>query len=73
MSPSPTPATLRTDVIALLRQMSAKMASPLGGILRGLLAEMARDAELAGLIREQIHTAGPADDPDHPGTRRRAR
>ncbi|MEV5279525.1 MULTISPECIES: TetR/AcrR family transcriptional regulator [unclassified Streptomyces] len=55
----PDTGTLRTDVIALLRQMSAKMDSPLGGILRGLLAEMARDAELAGLIREHIHKAGP--------------
>ncbi|MFI6684025.1 TetR/AcrR family transcriptional regulator [Streptomyces sp. NPDC050485] len=54
----PDTGALRTDVIALLGQLSTKMASPLGGILRGLLAEMARDPELAGLIREHIHTAG---------------
>ncbi|MFJ8314020.1 MULTISPECIES: TetR/AcrR family transcriptional regulator [unclassified Streptomyces] len=58
--PAPDTGALRTDVIALLRQISHKMASPLGGIMRGLLPEMTRDAELAGLIREHIHTAGPA-------------
>jgi AcrR family transcriptional regulator len=51
--------TLRTDMLALLRQMAATMATPQGGILRGLLAEMSHDAELAGLIREQIYAAGP--------------
>ncbi|MFH8591728.1 TetR/AcrR family transcriptional regulator [Streptomyces rimosus] len=51
--------TLRGDVIALLRQMSAKMATPIGGILRGLLGEMTRDPEFARLIRERIHTVGP--------------
>jgi AcrR family transcriptional regulator len=56
----PDTGALRTDVIALLRQMSAKMASPLGGILRGLLAEMTRDPEFSRLIRERFHTVGPA-------------
>jgi AcrR family transcriptional regulator len=56
----PDTGELRADVISLLRQMSAKMSSPLGGILRGLLAEMTRDEEFARLIRERIHTAGPA-------------
>jgi len=56
----PDTGALRTDVIALLRQMSAKMAGPLGGILRGLLAEMTRDPEFARLIRERFHTVGPA-------------
>jgi hypothetical protein len=46
--------------MALLRQISAKMASPLGGILRGLLAEMTRDPEFARLVRERVHTLGPA-------------
>jgi AcrR family transcriptional regulator len=56
----PDTGALRTDVIALLRAMSAKMDSPLGGILRGLLAEMTRDPEFARLIRERVYTAGPA-------------
>ncbi|MFG3280820.1 TetR/AcrR family transcriptional regulator C-terminal ligand-binding domain-containing protein [Streptomyces sp. NPDC048111] len=51
---------LRGDVLGLLRQTAATMASPLGGIMRGLLAEMTRDAELAELIRERIHTLRPA-------------
>jgi hypothetical protein len=40
--------------------MSAKMASPLGGILRGLLAEMTHDPEFGRLIRERVHNVGPA-------------
>jgi AcrR family transcriptional regulator len=56
----PDTGSLRTDVIALLRQMSAKMATPLGGILRGLLAEMTRDPEFGRLIRERVHKVGPA-------------
>jgi AcrR family transcriptional regulator len=56
----PDTGALRTDVIALLRRMSAKMAGPLGDILRGLLAEMTRDPDLAGLILERVHSVGPA-------------
>jgi AcrR family transcriptional regulator len=56
----PDTGALRTDVIALLRAMSDKMDSPLGGILRGLLAEMTRDPEFARLVRERVYTAGPA-------------
>jgi AcrR family transcriptional regulator len=56
----PDSGELRTDVILLLRQLSAKMASPLGGILRGLLAEMTGDPEFGRLIRERIHDVGPA-------------
>lgn len=55
----PDTGELRADVLALLRQLSAKMASPLGGILRGLLAEMTRDEEFARLVREQIQATGP--------------
>jgi AcrR family transcriptional regulator len=55
----PDTGELRADVLALLRQLSAKMASPLGGILRGLLAEMTRDEEFARLVREQIQGTGP--------------
>ncbi|AFU01293.1 TetR/AcrR family transcriptional regulator [Nocardia brasiliensis] len=54
----PDTGALRTDVIALLRQMSAKMATPFGGIMRGLLAEMTRDAELGRLIRERVQRVG---------------
>ncbi len=56
----PDTGALRMDVIILLRQMSARMAGPLGGILRGLLAEMTRDPEFARLIRERVHPAGPS-------------
>jgi AcrR family transcriptional regulator len=56
----PDTGALRTDVILLLRAMSATMDSPLGGMLRGLLAEMTRDAEFARLVRERVYTAGPA-------------
>ncbi|MEV5598099.1 TetR/AcrR family transcriptional regulator [Streptomyces sp. NPDC052496] len=55
----PDTGTLRGDMIALLRQMSAKMASPIGGMLRGLLTEMTRDPEFARLIRERFHSVGP--------------
>ena len=47
-------------MILLLRQLSAKMASPLGGILRGLLAEMTHNPDLGRLIRERLHNPGPA-------------
>ncbi|WP_216895324.1 TetR/AcrR family transcriptional regulator [Nocardia alni] len=51
--------SLRTDMIAVLRQMAANMATPFGGILRGLLSEMTRDPEFGRLIRERVHTSGP--------------
>lgn len=56
----PDTGVLRTDVIALLEQLSSRMASPFGDILRGLLTEMTRDAEFARLVRERVHTVGPA-------------
>jgi AcrR family transcriptional regulator len=56
----PDSGSLREDVIALLRQMSAKMASPEGSMLRGLLADLTRDPDFGRLIREHVHTAGPA-------------
>ena len=55
----PDTGNLRADVLALLRQVAASMASPLGGILRGLLTEMTRDPEFARLIHERIHAVGP--------------
>ncbi|MEW1654119.1 MULTISPECIES: TetR/AcrR family transcriptional regulator [unclassified Streptomyces] len=57
----PNTGDLRSDVIALMRQIAAKMDSPLGGILRGLLAEMTRDPEFSALIRARLHTVGPAN------------
>ncbi|WP_328314474.1 TetR/AcrR family transcriptional regulator [Streptomyces sp. NBC_00442] len=56
----PDTGELRGDVLLLLRQMAATMATPLGDIMRGLLAEMTRDPELAELIRQRIHTVRPA-------------
>ncbi|MEU9101366.1 TetR/AcrR family transcriptional regulator [Streptomyces sp. NPDC048361] len=56
----PDTGELRGDVLVLLRQMAAKMASPFGDLMRGLLAEMTRDPELAELIRQRIHTVRPA-------------
>ncbi|OPC79316.1 TetR family transcriptional regulator [Embleya scabrispora] len=58
-SEAPDTGALRSDMIALLREMAAKMAGPLGGILRGLLAETTHDPELARLLRERMHTVGP--------------
>ncbi|MFI1586009.1 TetR/AcrR family transcriptional regulator [Embleya sp. NPDC020630] len=55
----PDTGDLRADVLALLREMAAKLAGPLGGILRGLLAETTHDPELARLVRERMHTVGP--------------
>ncbi|MET9491007.1 TetR/AcrR family transcriptional regulator [Nocardia sp. NPDC006630] len=56
----PDTGSLREDVISLLRQISAKMTTPFGGLLRGLIAEMNRDPEFGRLIRERVHGAGPA-------------
>jgi AcrR family transcriptional regulator len=56
----PDTGALRTDVISLLCQMSAKMASPLGAILRGLLGEMTRDPALATIVKDRLHKSGPA-------------
>ena len=56
----PDTGDLRTDVLDLLRQVAARLATPIGGIVRGLLAETARDPELSGLLRERMHKAGPA-------------
>jgi AcrR family transcriptional regulator len=55
----PDTGVLRTDVISLLRQVSAKMGSTLGDTLRGLLAELACDPDFVRLIREGVHSGGP--------------
>ncbi|MDN5917561.1 MAG: TetR/AcrR family transcriptional regulator [Pseudonocardia sp.] len=56
----PDTGSLRSDVIDLLRLISATMATSVGGIMRGLLAEMTRDPEFAALIRDRVHHVGPA-------------
>jgi len=55
----PDTGALRTDVIELLRQLSAKFATPFGGIVRGLLTELTRDPAFGRLVRERVHKAGP--------------
>ncbi|MFE2379294.1 TetR/AcrR family transcriptional regulator [Streptomyces sp. NPDC059398] len=55
----PDTGALRTDVLAALRQVSAKMASSHGDILRGLLTEAMHDPEFARLVRERVQGAGP--------------
>lgn len=55
----PDTGALRTDVVAALRQLSARLAGWHGDILRGLLTEVMHDPEFARLVRERVHTAGP--------------
>ncbi len=55
----PDTGALRTDVLAVLRQLSAKLTASHGDILRGLLTEIAHDPEFARLVRERVQTAGP--------------
>ncbi|MCQ4079051.1 TetR/AcrR family transcriptional regulator [Streptomyces sp. RB6PN25] len=55
----PDTGALRTDVIAALRQLSARLTTSHGDILRGLLTEIMHNPEFARLVRERVHTAGP--------------
>lgn len=55
----PDTGALRTDVLGALRQLSARLATSHGDILRGLLTEAMHDPEFARLVRERVHTAGP--------------
>jgi AcrR family transcriptional regulator len=55
----PDTGDLRTDLLCLLRLMSERMASPIGGVLAGLLAEMMRSPELAQAVRERVFSVGP--------------
>ncbi|WP_327298324.1 MULTISPECIES: TetR/AcrR family transcriptional regulator [unclassified Streptomyces] len=55
----PDTGALRTDVVAVLRQLSAKFATSHGDILRGLLTEAMHDPEFARLVRERVGPAGP--------------
>ncbi|GAA5050947.1 TetR-like C-terminal domain-containing protein [Nocardia callitridis] len=49
---------LRTDALELLRRANSHLASPLGEILRSLLAELADDPTLLTRLREQAPDAG---------------
>jgi AcrR family transcriptional regulator len=55
----PDTGALRTDVLAVLQQLSARLATSHGDILRGLLTEIMRDPEFARLVRERLQTVGP--------------
>jgi AcrR family transcriptional regulator len=55
----PDTGDLRSDMITFLRLLSARMGSPVGGMLRVLLGEMTRAPELAGAVRERIFNIGP--------------
>ncbi|MFH9107806.1 TetR/AcrR family transcriptional regulator [Streptomyces albus] len=55
----PDTGSLRTDVLVVLRLLSARLATSHGDILRGLLTEIMHDPEFARLVRERVHTAGP--------------
>jgi len=56
----PDTGALRSDVIALLNQLAAVANSWFGSTLRGLLAEMTRDSNFAGLVREHVLSGSPA-------------
>jgi AcrR family transcriptional regulator len=55
----PDTGDLRTDMIAFLRLLSARMESPEGGMLRGLLTEMVHAPDLASVIQDQVLSSGP--------------
>lgn len=55
---APDTGSLRGDVLALLRRTNRDLASPRGGILRGLLAAAADDPELLTLLRARAVAGG---------------
>ncbi|RDI46331.1 TetR/AcrR family transcriptional regulator [Nocardia mexicana] len=55
----PDTGTLREDALELLRRANSHFTSPLGEVLRGLLAHAADDPELLAQIREQSGESGP--------------
>ena len=59
-SPEETPDTgsLRSDALAVLNRGNARMSSPEGAILRGLLADLQSDPELIREVRGQLPGAG---------------
>jgi AcrR family transcriptional regulator len=50
--------SLREDLEAALGTLLHAFAGPLGQAFAGLVADMARDIELADIIRQQLHAAG---------------
>ncbi|GAB3413301.1 TetR/AcrR family transcriptional regulator [Flindersiella endophytica] len=59
-APEETPDTgsLRSDALALLNRGNARLSSPVGAILRELLADLPTDPELIREVREQLANAG---------------
>jgi AcrR family transcriptional regulator len=55
----PDTGDIRSDMIAFLRLMSARMDSPFGSMMRGLLGEMLRAPELENALRERASGVGP--------------
>ncbi|MBB5915029.1 AcrR family transcriptional regulator [Nocardia transvalensis] len=54
----PDTGSLRADALDLLRRANSHLASPLGEILRGLLAHTADEPELLSQLRDQSGEAG---------------
>lgn len=55
----PDTGDLREDLIAALRQFASRLASPIGEVMPGLLAESFKDAALRDAFREHIFAAHP--------------
>ncbi|MFC0112031.1 TetR/AcrR family transcriptional regulator [Kibdelosporangium aridum] len=56
----PDTGNLRSDMLAYLRQMAARLNSPLGELMRGLLVEMTRDTAFTQVFWERLHVGDPA-------------
>jgi len=56
----PDTGSLRSDALALLHRANDRMASPVGRILRELLADIATERELMRDLRDQMARAGVA-------------
>ncbi|GAA1995180.1 TetR/AcrR family transcriptional regulator [Amycolatopsis minnesotensis] len=55
----PDTGDLREDLIEVLRYFASRLASPIGKVMPGLLAESIRDFELRDAFREHIFAARP--------------
>jgi len=55
----PDTGDLREDLLTVLRQFAARLASPVGEVLRGLLTESIKDPELREAFRGQIFAVHP--------------
>jgi AcrR family transcriptional regulator len=58
--PLPDTGTLRDDALELLRRANRAWSSPVGSVLRHLLAGVADDPQLLALIQERSNDAGSA-------------